>query len=657
MNSIVFLFSIGSFEVTLAILIAAIVILILLVSIIAYRFNHRKQTKASQYMDNECLIFNKKGLERVLKKKAGKFSNPTVMVVEIHNLNYLYMNYSRRSKLMYDISDCLTRGLFNKEIVSRIEFNKFLLVLDERDKEEVKTLCQSIESRLVKMEIVGFGMYDFYLNFGIYENAPLDDPEIIYIASSIIPFTKVIENNLYYYTDDVRAIFEKLKRINNDKQSDFEQNKFVPYIQPNVDLQTGKVVGGEILCRWEDEESGFKFSPSDFIPLFEETGFIRYIDDLMLKSACELVQRMIQRGRSDIIISVNVSKVQFMTPNFENKVMETVQSYQVNPKNIMLEIAENTLMENYEYISKIVMRLRQFGFIVAMDDFGKELSSMESLGTGTFEYVKLDMLFFKNKLASEKDRIVVKNILSMLRNLNYKLISEGVSDERTLMELAQICREVVVQGYVISAPIPLPMFDPFADRVFDFHLPELEEEEEEEKSSKKKGKDKDKDKDGTVDVSVDANLGTPNGGTSINISGLGGTTVVPENNKEMEEMRRQMEEMRRQFQLTIEEQRRIAHEEEVKRLKEQMERMQNQPQPQPQTTTIIKENNDEINALRLEIERLKNQKNPSNTEVDALRLEIERLKLQQQNTNTTTYIQRDYRNRNYYEYDDEISRL
>ncbi|MDE7095520.1 MAG: hypothetical protein K2O23_03445, partial [Anaeroplasmataceae bacterium] len=203
---------------------------------------------------------------------------------------------------------------------------------------------------------------------------------------------------------------------------------------------------------------------------------------------------------------------------------------------------------------------------------------------------------------------------------------EGVSDEKTLTELAQICRDVIVQGYVISEPIPLPMFDPFSDRIFNFNLPEYEEEEEEEKTSKKKkGKEG---KDGSVDVNVDATLGgTPNGGTSINISGLGGTTVIPEQNKEMEEMRRQMEEMRRQFQSTLEEQKRQAHEDEMKRMREEMARMQNQPRERERSS-----------------------------EYDALRLEIERLKANQNNT-SNTYIQREYRDSRYYDYEDEISRL
>ncbi|MDE7213657.1 MAG: hypothetical protein K2N42_03655, partial [Anaeroplasmataceae bacterium] len=144
------------------------------------------------------------------------------------------------------------------------------------------------------------------------------------------------------------------------------------------------------------------------------------------------------------------------------------------------------------------------------------------------------------------------------------------------------------------------------------------------------GKDGADGKDGKVDVTVDANLGGAGapGGTSINISGLGGgTTVVPEHNKEMEEMRRQMEEMRRQFQSTLEEQKRQAHEEEMKRMREEMARMQNQPRERDHSS-----------------------------EYDALRLEIERLKASQNNS-TNTYIQREYRDSRYYDYEDEISRL
>ncbi|MDE6407845.1 MAG: EAL domain-containing protein [Anaeroplasmataceae bacterium] len=651
------LFKIGNFQVTLVHLILLILIIVLIVAIIAYRFNHRKQTKASQYMDNECMIYNKKGIIKFLSRKGGKFTNPTVVVVEIRNLSYLYINYAKRNKLLYQISDHLTKGLTKRETISRIEFDKFLIVFNDRSKEEVKAQCQIMEKRLDEMTIDGYGMYDFYVYYGIYEQAPLDDPELVYVAAAITTFSKLIEdNNQYFYTGEVRDILNKFRRMNSEKDVDFEQNRFVPYIQPKVDLSTGKVVGGEILCRWMDDSNGFKFSPADFIPIFEKTGFIRFIDEAMLKAACQFMQTLIQRGRSDLVISVNLSRILFMTPNFENRIMEIVNQYQISPKNIELEISEDTFMDNTQYISGVIMRLRQFGFTLSMDDFGKEHSSMDYISTKPFDVVKLDLLFFKNRLSTEKDLAIVKNMLDMLSKLNYVMVCEGVSDRQTLEALAAIRRDVIVQGYVISQPIPLPQFEAFAGTIFDFKLPPLESEVEEDSDEDADDKDKKLNGTDTVETTV---LTTPNGGTSINISGLGGTTVVPEHDKELEEMRRQMDEMRHQFQLTLEEQKRLAHEEEVKRLKEQMENMRNQPQPQVQPTTVtIKQNDDEINALKLEIERLKNQKNPNSSEIDALRLEIERLKLQQNTTNTTTYIQRDYRDRDYYGYrDDEVSRL
>lgn len=640
------LFKIGNFQVTIVHLVMAIMIVVLIVAIIAYRFNHRKQTKASQYMDNECMIYNKKGILKFIERKGNKFSNPTVVCVEIRNLSYLYINYTKRVKLLYDIADSLTKGLTKQETISRIEFDKFLVILEGRSKDEVKEICIKMEDRLDHMTIEGYGMYDFYIDFGIYEQAPLEDPDLIFIVPAITTFSKLIENNnLYFFTGEVRDMFNKFRRINQEKDVDFEQNRFVPYIQPKVELGTGKVVGGEILCRWVDEGSGFKFHPAEFIPTFEKTGFIRFIDEAMLKAACLFVKELIQKGRSDLVISVNLSKVMFMTPNSENRIMEIVNECGVNPKNIELEISENTFMENSQYISGVIMKLRQFGFSVAMDDFGKEHSSMDYIATNPFNVVKLDLLFFKNRLSTEKDLAIVKNVLDMLAQLNYVMVCEGVSDRQTLEALASIRRDVIVQGYVISMPIPLPQFEAFAGTTFDFKLPPLEEEVIEE-TKVIESTDK-------IEATV---ANTPNGGTSINISGLGGTTVVPEHDKELEEMRRQMDEMRHQFQMTLEEQKRLAHEEEVKRLKEQMEQMKNQPQPQP-TTTIIKNNDDEINALRLEIERLKNQKNPNSAEIDSLRLEIERMKLQQANHNTT-YIQREYRGHDYYDYrDDELSRL
>ncbi len=620
------LFKIGDFQVTTIHLIYAILVVIILVAIISYRFNHRKQTKVSQYMDNECLIYNKKGIVKFIEKKAKKFDNPTVVVVEIRNLSYLYINYAKRNKLMYEIANHLTSGLSKVETISRIEFDKFLIIFDNRDKEKVKEQCVILEERLDKMTIEGYGMYDFYIYYGIYEQAPLDDPDLIYIAPAITSLSRCIENgNQYFYTNEVREIFNKQKRMTLEKDVDLEQNKFIPYIQPRIDVSTGNVIGGEILCRWIDEQ-GIKYEPSEFVPLFENIGFMRIIDEIMIRAGMGLASEQVIRGKTDVQISINISKNFLLLPNFDQKLTEMLAQTGASPKNLIFEITEEVYMDNPVDIQSKVIRLHQLGFRVAMDNFGKKSSSFDHLTTKVFDIVKIDPLFFSNRLATDKDKDLIKNILKILSKLDYEMVCVGIGDRQTLEELASIRRDYSIQGFNLSVPIPLPQFDSFGTNL-DLKLPELVI------------------NDDTTTTGIDTVVtSTPNGGTSINISGLGNNN---DNSKEFEAIRRQMDEMRHQFELSLEEQRRLAHEEELKRIKEQMERMQKEPQPQ-----VINQDNEEIKNLKDEIEKLKNRKD-KDFEIEALRNEIERLKLNQNNT-STTYVQKEYHN-GYY--DDEVSRL
>ena len=616
------LFTLGSFEVTPTILVLTIVAVLLLVALVCYRFNHRKQTKVAQFMDNECHIYNKKGIAKFISKKGKKFSNPTIVVVEIRNLSYLYISCQKRNKMMYDVANQMVSGLKKKETAGRIEFDKFVLILDGKSPEEIKELCAKLDRRLDTMNIDGFGMYDFYIYFGIYENAPLAEPEIMYTAASIIQFTKVIEENRYYYSTEVQVAIDKIKKMNAEKDEDFANGKFVPYVQPKVDLLQKKVIGGEILARWTDGNNGFKFSPSEFIPFFEYTGFIKKLDEAMLKAACELAQTMVQKGESEILISVNVSKIDLMSTSYDTFVMDIVRQYQISPKNIELEITDTSTMDNFKYISNCINNLRQMGFTVSMDDYGTGTSTLSSLKSHPFDTVKLDKFFFDNHLRNESDRAVVRNHLEMFSKLNYTKVCEGVEDRATLDALAAICHDIIVQGYCICPPIPLPQFAVFALQPFEYDLPPLAGQIEapaEPQVIEVETKEIEKD---YIDATVQ-NL--PNGGTSINISGLGSNQVpVVDNSTEINDLRRQLEDMRVFYERTLDEQRQKAHDDEMRRLREEMDQLRNR------------------------------KEEPKNNENEYLRAEIERIKiqqmLQQQNNANSNNNQRDYR-------DDEISRL
>ena len=616
------LFSIGDFDVTISMLIYTAIILIIIIALLSYRWNHRMQTKVAGYMDNETDLFNKRGLDKFFKRKHKKFSNPTLVVVEIRNLQYLYTNYLKRNLLMSKISDELVKGLSKKETAGRIEFNKFLLVLDNKNRDQIKEICHKIEERFDNIILPEYGKYNYYLYFGIYEKAPINtDKELILIASNIVKYSNITDENRYYYCLEVKEALDRLKRMNQEKDYDFAQKRFVPYIQPKVDLKTGKVVGGEILVRWVDESQNFKYPPGEFIPLFESNGFVTKIDEEMFRQACKLAKTLVDRGKTDIVISVNISKIKFMSTNFEQSLMEIIAEYQVSPKNIEIEITETTVMENFQYVSNCIMTLRQLGFNVAMDDFGKEFSSLGSLSTNPFDTIKLDMVFFRNKLATEKDRLIVRNILDMLSKLNYEKVCEGISDKHTLDMLATINQDVIIQGYVISQPIPVSQFEAFANTTFEFNYPPVVD------PYAKPAPKTEPESEVVVDVIPPKGVETQAGGgsnTSINISGLGSNVPAPPSTiNEIDEMRRQMIEMERKFQTQLEEQRRQAQEDEIKRMRDEMNKLR-------ETKETRYEGHDEIEALKREMAYLREnpRRSESNPEIDALRREIELLRVQ-----------------------------
>ena len=587
--------ALGQVEITIEMIVISIIVLVILVGLISFRRNYRAQMQVSQFMDVETDIYNANGFEIYLKKHK-KIANPTLVVIELKNLAYLYSSYQNKGYLLEIIADIMLRGLKKEESISRIEFNKFVILFSGRSKEEIKGIISGIDSRLDELVIPSYGKYDFTLNAGIYDRPNLSDPKFAIISTiSILSYSKIKEGNISYYSDDVEKNITRLKQINELKTSALEQKKFVSYIQPKVSFRTGKVIGGEILARWVDENQNFIYYPNEFIPLFEANGFIKELDMLMLNNACALAQSMVLRGNNDIVISCNISKVLFNSSNFVRTIMDIVSKYQISPKNIEIEITETTVMENLQHVSNCIMELRQMGFEVAMDDFGKEYSSLGSLSQNPFDTIKLDMVFFRDRLSTEKSKNIVANLLNMLSKLNYHIVCEGIEDKQTLDVLATLNRDIIIQGYVFSKPIPVSQFEAFAATTFEFDYPDYNEIANAQASSQ----------------------------TVVNEKPIS----KPENS-EIEDMKKQMLEMQELFRKSLEEQKQQAYENEMNSLRSQVESMRNM------ATQPKKDYRDEtLDSLRREIEMLKKGTveepiDPREREINELKRQIDELKNQ-----------------------------
>lgn len=481
--------SINTFLVSLEgpqIFIIFIIAILLIAGVVAFKLNYTQQIRVSLYMDDECEIFNHDGIVQYIKGHKKGFTKPSLLAVQLENLEPLYnSNISDKHQMMVGITDCMLKGLSKIEMIGRSAPNIFVIAIDNRDKDELKEMCHTIEKRIMEYRIPSYGSYNFVINFGINQNVDLSDAErSIFNTLSVFDFSTARDGNIFYYNDVVDSAMGKYSDINTLKDVALEGHQFQAFIQPKVNIGTGKTIGGEILCRWLNPQGEVLYSPAEFISIFESNGFIKKIDFEMFEQACQLVQNLTQRGYNDVIISVNLSKVNFESKTFVEDLMNIISKYNASPKNIELEITETAIMMNASYVSQCIMKLRNMGFHLAMDDFGKEYSSLGALATSPFDTIKLDMVLFQNNLAIDKERAIAKGLIEMLEDLHLNVVCEGISSEKALEEIAKISTDVTVQGFVYSKPIPVSQFEGFLQSTFnhDF-VKKIQEEKEAAKQS------------------------------------------------------------------------------------------------------------------------------------------------------------------------------
>ncbi|RST84724.1 ammonium transporter [Aquibium carbonis] len=241
------------------------------------------------------------------------------------------------------------------------------------------------------------------------------------------------------------------------------------HFQPRVNLKEGRIVSYEALLRWQHPTRG-QISPSDFIPIAEQSGKILQIGEWALKGACLAARDHFGGAR----ISVNVSPVQFRQKTFVEMVESVLRETGVDPRLIEIEVTEGVLIDDVLRAQTILKSLKALGLTIALDDFGTGYSSLSYLGRFPFDTIKIDRSFVRELTTSESARAIVETIIGLGRGLKMNLIAEGVETLEEAGILASIgCQEL--QGYLLGHPAPIgaashPTPDDIADivmRAFD----------------------------------------------------------------------------------------------------------------------------------------------------------------------------------------------
>jgi diguanylate cyclase (GGDEF)-like protein len=234
-----------------------------------------------------------------------------------------------------------------------------------------------------------------------------------------------------------------------------EANEVLLHYQPKVDLASGKVVGAEALVRWQHPARGL-IPPAEFVPMAERTGLIRPLSRYVLNVALAQAREWRDAGL-DLKVSVNLSARNLLDPALPEDVSRLLSKWRVPSALLELEITESTMMIDPERAMEVLRRLHAMGIALSIDDFGTGYSSLAYLKELPVNELKIDRSFVQTMATNRGDAFIVRSTIDLAHNLNLQVVAEGVEDERTMNELAELgCN--VAQGFHLSRPLPSDEF-------------------------------------------------------------------------------------------------------------------------------------------------------------------------------------------------------
>ena len=258
--------------------------------------------------------------------------------------------------------------------------------------------------------------------------------------------------NYQFFTADLHELAASRLALESNLRRAIHNEEFLLHYQPRVSVDSLAITGLEALVRWQHPQLGL-VSPSEFIPLAEDTGLIVPIGEWVLRAACLQGRRWIEEGFAPIPIAVNISARQFHDRDLSQTVIRILEETGFSPKYLELELTESSIMQNEEFAASMLNQLKSMGINISIDDFGTGFSSLASLKRLPIDALKIDQSFVREATTDPDDAALVMAIITLGHNLRWKVVAEGVETDDQLRFL-QLLRCDEIQGYFFSKPVP-----------------------------------------------------------------------------------------------------------------------------------------------------------------------------------------------------------
>jgi diguanylate cyclase (GGDEF)-like protein len=373
------------------------------------------------------------------------------------------LGHATGDSLLCQVASRIANVVRASDTVSRQGGDEFLMVLGGlTDRESAMTTAvKVIEMLSSPFEVSGLEMLvTCSLGIALYPDDGLDFDTLLKNADVAMYRAKDSGRNAFrfYQTEMLGEVVDVLHLMSGIRSA-LTRGEFRLHYQPQYELKTGRIIGAEALIRWRHPDLGF-IPPSKFIPIAERSGLIHGIGAWVLKEACGQAKQWQEAGLRHLVVSVNVSPVQFRRDEIEREVTDALLAAKLSPNSIELELTESLMIAEASHLGPVLDRLRDLGVRFSIDDFGTGYCNLGYLRRFDVERLKIDQSFVRHTMEDPNAERIVRAIIEMAHILNLELVAEGVEDQPTLNRLIELGCEFG-QGFHWSPALP-------ADELFDF---------------------------------------------------------------------------------------------------------------------------------------------------------------------------------------------
>jgi diguanylate cyclase (GGDEF)-like protein/PAS domain S-box-containing protein len=366
------------------------------------------------------------------------------------------LGHEAGDKLLQEMSARFSQCLRASDVVARLGGDEFVVLVQEvNEPNQVATVARKILSAAIKPALILGQECRVTASVGIsmYPADAADEQTLMKNADMAMYLAKEEgKNNFQFYSKEIKTQSLERMTLEVNLRHALERNELSLHYQAKLDLNTGRISGVEALLRWDSPELG-SVTPTQLIPVAEETGLIVPIGRWVLQTACAQNVAWQREGLPPVCIAVNLSPRQFADADLLADIATVLKETGLAPELLELEITESMVMHNTERAVKLLTAIKQLGVRLAIDDFGTGYSSLAQLKRFPIDTLKVDRSFIREIPNDSEDRAITEAIIAMGKSLSLSIVAEGVETEQQQAFLREhACDQM--QGFYFSKPVP-----------------------------------------------------------------------------------------------------------------------------------------------------------------------------------------------------------